>query len=108
LKEFIEKDEYDSDAFIQDIEDVIIDNMEIIVAMNKNISNIYNICNDDKYISHCKDFLRYYKCMFTFIFSIIPIMTQCRSLIEQILSISYVICNWFYFWIFAIMEKWYS
>ena len=52
LRKFMQKHEYDSDAFIQDIDDVIIEEMD------KNISNIYNICDDKKYISHCKDFLQ--------------------------------------------------
>ena len=62
LQEFIADNEYDSDAFIEDLKNVIIGNTEL----NATISNLCIVCDDRNIISCIKDYLKYRTCMYIF------------------------------------------
>ena len=55
LKQIISDHQYDSDALIQDLEEI-------------QVSNLYNICNYKEHIIHCNAFIQYIKCLYIFIF----------------------------------------
>ena len=59
ITQFMHQHEYDSDAFLDDIGEVVIE----ATALNQRISNIYNICIDDNFMILCKDYMRYCQCM---------------------------------------------
>ena len=60
--DFLLQDEYDSDAFILDLEETQIDQD---VKINNRISNLYQLWGDCIY--DCRNYMRYYKCL-SFIF----------------------------------------
>ena len=61
LHRYIKENEYDSDALMQDLEGIFIE-ANVNQKLNQTKSNLYLVCDDTKYITYFKDYIRYNNC----------------------------------------------